>query len=178
MKDQRVYFEKADFSSNLPLQVLTAALGLFLVLLEISLAQWPLFYGSAPNLSLIFIYYMMIYHTKLLPIFSIFIMGIAGDLLLSDLLGGRATALILLAYVMEFRLSRLQQSDFSHLWVDFALSCGFVIIFQLTFFSLLNMTVPSLGPILFQFGANLILFPLGFVLIFAVHQLMQKMKMV
>ena len=178
MKDQRAYFEKADFSSNFPLQILTAAIGLTLVLLELSLAQWPVFYGAAPNLSLIFIYYMMIYHTKLLSIFSIFLMGIVGDFLLSDLLGGRSTALILLAYVMQLRLLRLQQSDFSHLWVDFAASCGFVGIFQLTFFSLLNMTIPSLGPILFQFGTNLILFPLGFVLIFAVHQSMEKMKMV
>ena len=72
MKDQRAYFEKADFSSNFPLQVLTAALGLTLVLLELSLAQWSVFHGAAPNLSFIFIYYMMIYHTKLLPIFSIF----------------------------------------------------------------------------------------------------------
>jgi rod shape-determining protein MreD len=178
MKDQRTYFEKADFSSNFPLLVLTAAIGLTLVLLELSLAQWSLFYGAAPNLSLIFIYYMMIYHTKLLPIFSIFLMGIVGDLLLSDLVGGRATALILLAYAMQFRLLRLQQCDFSFLWVDFAVSCGFVSIFQLTFFSLLNMAVPSLGPILFQFGANLIIFPLGFVFIFAVHQFMKKMKMV
>ena len=177
MKDQHAYFEKADFSSNFPLQILTAALGLTLVLLELSLAQWPVFYGAAPNISLIFIYYMMIYHTKLLPIFSIFMMGIVGDVLVSDLVGGRATALILLAYVMQLRLLRLQQSDFNYLWVDFAMSCGFVSIFQLTFFSLLNMAVPSLGPILFQFGVNLILFPLGFVLIFAVHQIMQKMKL-
>ena len=177
MKDQRAYFEKADFSPNFPLQVLTAALGLTLVLLELSLAQWSVFHGAAPNLSYIFIYYMMIYHTKLLPIFSIFLMGIVGDVLLSDLVGGRATALILLSYAMQFRLLRLQQSDFSYLWADFALSCGFVLIFQLTFFSLLNMAVPSLGPIIFQFGATLILFPLGFVITFTVHQLLQKMKM-
>ena len=178
MKDQRTYFEKADFSSNLPLQILLATLGLILVLLELSLAQWPIFHGAAPTLSLIFIYYMMIYHSKLLPIFIVFMMGIVSDVLLSDLVGGRATALILLAYAMQFRLLRLQQSDFSFLWADFAVSCGFVSIFQLTFFSLLNMAVPSLGPIVFQFGANLILFPLGFVLIFSVHQLMKKMKMV
>ena len=177
MKDQRNYFEKADFSSNFPLLVLTATIGLTLVLLELSLAQWSLFHGAAPNLSLIFIYYMMIYHTKLLPIFSIFLMGIVGDVLLSDLVGGRATALILLAYVMQIRLLRLQQSDFSYLWADFAVSCVFVSIFQLTFFSLLNMAFPSLGPIVFQVGTNLILFPLGFVIIFAVYQLMQKMKM-
>ena len=81
---------------------------------------------------------MIIHHSKLLPIFSIFLMGIVGDILLSDLVGGRATALILLVYAMQHRLLRLQQSDFSYLWADFALSCGFVSIFQLTFFHCLT----------------------------------------
>ena len=178
MKDQRSYFEKADFQSNLPLQFLTAVLGLLLVLLELGLAQWPIFHGAAPNLSLIFIYYMMIHHTRLLPIFSIFLLGIIGDFLMSDLLGGRATALMLLVYVMQFRLIRLQQSDFGQLWVDFSVSCALVSIFQLTLFSLLNMEMPSMSPILFQVGVNLILFPLGLVIIFSVHQVLQKMKVV
>ena len=65
MKDQRSYFEKADLSSNFPLQVLTAALGLTLVLLELSLAQWSVFHGAAPNLYLIFIYYMMRIYFKI-----------------------------------------------------------------------------------------------------------------
>ena len=45
MKDQRSYFEKADFQSGLPLQLLTATIGLALVLLELAVAQWPVFYG-------------------------------------------------------------------------------------------------------------------------------------
>ena len=178
MKDQRNYFEKADFSSNLPLQILTAALGLILVLLELSLAQWPIFHGAAPTLSLIFTYYMIIYHGKYMPIFTIFLMGIIGDFLLSDLLGGRATSFMLLAYVMQLRLLRLQQSDFGQLWVDFAISCAAVSLFQLLLFSAVNFAIPSLSPILFQVGATLILFPIGFVLIFAVHRLLQKVKMV
>jgi hypothetical protein len=44
MKDQRSYFEKANFQSGLPLQLLTFTLGLTLVLLELAVAQWPLFY--------------------------------------------------------------------------------------------------------------------------------------
>tara|TARA_B110000305_G_scaffold208239_1_gene240330 strand:+ start:6113 stop:6649 length:537 start_codon:yes stop_codon:yes gene_type:complete len=178
MKDQRSYFEKADFQSDLPLQLLTAALGLTLVLLELAVAQWPVFYGSAPNLSLIFIYGMIIYHGKYMPIFTIFLMGIIGDFLLSDLLGGRATSFMLFAYVMQLRLVRLQQSDFGQLWVDFAVSCVAVLLFQLLLFSAVNFAIPSLSPILFQIGATLILFPIGFVLIFAVHRLLQKVKMV
>ncbi|MDC1293816.1 rod shape-determining protein MreD [Candidatus Puniceispirillum sp.] len=178
MKVQRSYFEKADFQSVLPLQLLTAVLGLTLVLLELAVAQWPIFYGSAPNLSLIFIYYMIIYHGKYIPIFTIFLMGIVGDFLLSDLLGGRATSFMLLAYVMQIRLLRLQQSDFGQLWVDFAVGCASVSLFQLLFFSAVNFAIPSLSPILFQVGATLILFPIGFVLIFAIHSLLQKLKMV
>ncbi|MDA8716820.1 rod shape-determining protein MreD [Alphaproteobacteria bacterium] len=178
MKDQQSYFEKANFQSDLPLQLLTATLGLTLVLLELAIAQWPVFYGSAPNLSLIFIYCMIIYHGKYMPIFTIFLMGIIGDFLLSDLLGGRATSFMLLAYVMQLRLVRLQQSDFGQGWIDFAFSCAAVSLFQLLMFSVVNFVIPSLSPILFQIGATLILFPIGYVLIFAVHRLLQKAKMV
>jgi rod shape-determining protein MreD len=178
MKDQRSYFEKADFQSDLPLQLLTAALGLTLVFLELAVAQWPVFYGSAPNLSLIFIYGMIMYHVKYMPVFTIFLIGIISDFLLSDLLGGRATSFMLLAYVMQLRLVRLQQSDFGQLWVDFAVSCAAVSLFQLLLFSAVNFAIPSLSPILFQIGATLILVPIGFVLIFAVHRLLQKVKMV
>ena len=178
MKDQRSYFEKADFQSDLPFQLLMAVLGLTLVLLELAVAQWPVFHGSAPNLSLIFIYGMIIFHGKYMPIFTIFLMGINGDFLLSDLLGGRAMSFMLLAYVMQLRLARLLQSDFGQLWVDFAVSCTAVSLFQLLLFSAVNFASPSLSPILFQIGATLILFPIGFVLIFAVHRLLQKVKMV
>ena len=178
MKDQRSYFEKAEFQSALPPQLLMAALGLTLVLLELAVAQWPIFYGSAPNLPLIFIYYMIIYHSKYMPIFTIFLMGIIGDFLLSDLLGGRATSFMLLAYVMQLRLLRLQQRDFGQLWVDFAISCAAVSLFQLLLFSVVNFAIPSLSPILFQVGVTLILFPIGFVLIFVVHRLLQQVKMV
>ena len=178
MRDQRSYFEKADFQSDLPRHLLMAALGFTLVLLELAVAQWPVFYGSAPNLSLIFIYGMIIFHGKYMPIFTIFLMGIHGDFLLSNLLGGRAISFMLLAYVMQLRLVRLLQSDFGQLWVDFAVSCAAVSLFQLLLFSAVNFAIPSLSPILFQIGATLILFPIGFVLIFAVHRLLQKVKMV
>ncbi|MGA0309565.1 MAG: rod shape-determining protein MreD [Alphaproteobacteria bacterium] len=178
MKDQRSYFERADFQSDFPLQFLAGVVGMILVLLELGVAQWPFFYGAAPVLSLIFIHYMIIYHDKYMPVFVIFLMGIVGDVLLSDLLGGRATAFLLLTYVMQHRLVRLQQSDFGQLWLDFAVSCAAVSLFQLLLFSALNFRIPALSPILFQLGATLILFPIGFVIIFTIHRLLQKVKIV
>ena len=50
--------------------------------------------------------------------------GIVADLLMSNILGGRATAMILLAYVIESRQVKLEQVEFAQLWVDFAVSCG------------------------------------------------------
>jgi len=46
MKDQRSYFERADFQSDFPLQFLAGVVGMILVLLELGVAQWPFFYGT------------------------------------------------------------------------------------------------------------------------------------
>ena len=176
MKDQQSYFEKADFQSNLPKQFLIMFFGIILVLFEVGLAQWPFFYGASPFLSLIFMYFVMIYHDELMPIITVFIMGLVADLLMSDILGGRATAMMLLSYGMRMGILRLQQSEFMDLWLGFALSCAAVILFQLTVFGLINLALPAFKPLLFQSGFTLILFPIGFVMMFSVQRLLQTLQ--
>jgi len=176
MKDQRSYFEKAEFQSNLPKQFLLMIIGVTLVLFEVGLAQWSFFYGASPFLSLIFMYFIMIYHDELMPIITVFVMGLVADLLMSDILGGRATAMMLLAYAMRMGVLRLQQSEFMDLWLGFAVSCAGVILFQLIIFSLINFAVPAIKPLLFQLGFTLILFPIGFVVMFSIQRLLQTLK--
>ena len=176
MKDQQSYFEKADFQSNLPKQFLVMFVAVLLVLLEVGLAQWPFFYGASPLLSLIFMYFIMIYHDELMPIITVFIMGLVADLLMSDILGGRATAMMLLSYGMRMGILRLQQSEFMDLWLGFAVSCAAVTLFQLIVFSLINLAVPAVSPLLFQVGFTLILFPIGFVMMFSVQRLLQTLQ--
>ena len=176
MKDQQSYFEKANFQSNLPKQFLVLFVAALLVLLEVGLAQWPFFYGASPLLSLIFMYFILIYHDELMPIITVFIMGLVADLLMSDILGGRATAMMLLSYAMRMGILRLQQSEFMDLWLGFAVSCAAVSLFQLTVFSLINLAVPSFGSLLFQVGVTLILFPIGFVMMFSVQRLLQTLQ--
>jgi len=176
MKDQRSYFEKADFQSDLPKQFLIMFVGIILVLFEVGLAQWPFFYGASPFLSLIFMYFILIYHDELMPIFTVFIMGLVADLLMSDILGGRATAMMLLSYAMRMGILRLQQSEFMDLWLGFAVSCAAVTLFQLIIFSLINLAVPALSPLLFQVGFTLILFPIGFVMMFSIQRLLQTLQ--
>ena len=176
MKDQQSYFEKADFQSNLPKQFLVMFVSVLLVLFEVGLAQWPLFYGASPLLSLIFMYFLLIYHDDLIPIFTVFLMGFIADLLMSDIIGGRATAMILLSFAMRIGILRLQQSEFMDLWLGFAVSCFFVTIFQLIIFALINFSFPSLRPLMFQVGFTLILFPIGFVFMFSIQRLLQTLQ--
>ena len=176
MKDQQSYFEKANFQSDLPKQFLTLFVAIVLVLFEVGLAQWPFFYGASPSLSLIFMYFILIYHDELMPIITVFIMGLVADLLMSDILGGRATAMMLLSYAMRMGILRLQQSEFMDLWLGFSVSCASVIFFQLIVFSLINLAVPALKPLMFQAGFTLILFPIGFVMMFSVQRLLQTLQ--
>ena len=176
MKDQQSYFEKSDFQSNLPKQFLVMFVATVLVLLEVGLAQWPFFYGASPLLSLIFFYFMMIYHDELMPISTVFVMGLIADLLMSDILGGRATAMMLLSYGMRVGVLRLQQSEFMDLWLGFAVSCAAVTVFQLIVFSLVHFALPSFSPLFFQLGFTLILFPIGFVIMFSIQRFLQTLK--
>ena len=176
MKDQQSYFEKADFQSDLPKQFLIMFVGIVLVLFEVGLAQWPFFYGASPFLSLIFMYFILIYHDELMPIITVFMMGLIADLLMSDILGGRATSMMLLSYAMRMGILRLQQSEFMDLWLGFAVSCAAVTLFQLIVFSSINLAVPALRPLMFQVGFTLVLFPIGFVMMFSIQRLLQTLK--
>ncbi len=178
MKGQRSYFEPADFQSEWPYQFLAGAVTLLLVFIEQGLAQWPVFFGASPILSLIFMYYIMVYKPNLMPIGTIFLTCIIADILFSDILGGRAAAFMLLSYVVQARIFRLRQCEFTELWLDFALSCIAVLLFQLIIFSAVNFTVPSLSPVLFQAGVTLILFPPGYVLIYSIYHLLEKLRLV
>ena len=113
-----------------------------------------------------------------MPIITVFIMGLIADLLMSDILGGRATSMMLLSYAMRMGILRLQQSEFMDLWLGFAVSCAAVTLFQFIVFSSINLAVPALRPLMFQVGFTLILFPIGFVMMFSIQRLLQALQVV
>ena len=51
----------AELSSPLPIQILLAIFGCFLVLLEGAFAQWKVFFASAPLLVLAYVFYMNLF---------------------------------------------------------------------------------------------------------------------
>ena len=171
------YFSKAEFAIDWPVQFLVGAIGVFLAFFEGSLGLWSFFYGATPLLSLVFLYWMMLHYEKFVPVFLVFVIGLISDILFSDILGGRATAYILAFYYVDFRRVKLLQGDFMQIWLDFAIVVTGVMMFQLMMFSLLNLAIPAVTPILFQIGSTLILFPIGYLTLFFLASLVEKVRM-
>ena len=159
------FFQQAELDSNWPFQFLVVAVGVLIAMFEGGLALWPTFYGATPMLSLIFLYWVALHHEKYVPLFSGFIIGLASDLLFSDLIGGRATAYIAVVFLMELRRAKLLQGDFRDVWVEFSAITIGVVLFQLVVFSAVNLSIPSLTPVTFQVGVTMILFPIGYVIL-------------
>ena len=63
------------------------------------------------------------------------------------------------------------------IWLDFAIVVTGVMLFQLMMFSLLNLAIPAVTPILFQIGSTLILFPIGYMTLLSLATLVEKVRM-
>jgi len=170
------FFQKAEIDSDWPFQFLVVFFGIVLAIFEGSLALWPSFYGATPLLSLIFLYWVSLHHEKYVALVSGFLIGLASDLLFSDLIGGRATAYIAVVFVMNMRRPKLLQCEFRDLWVEFSVVTVGVMLFQLLAFCALNLAIPALTPVAFQIGVTMILFPIGYVILSAMNMAFNRIK--
>ena len=159
------FFERAELDPTWPISFLIAIVGMLLAIFEGSLGLWSLMYGGTPMLSLIFLFWAALHHEKYVMLFSGFIIGLTSDLLFSDLIGGRATAFIVVLFLLNFRRQKLLQGDFLDMWLEFSLAAIGVVTFQLVIFSALDLAVPALTPVIFQIGVTMILFPIGYVIL-------------
>ncbi|MEC7211581.1 MAG: rod shape-determining protein MreD [Pseudomonadota bacterium] len=159
------FFQKAQLESDWPFQFLVVIVGMVLAMVEGGLALWSVFYGATPMLSLIFLYWIALHHEKYVLLVTGFLIGLTSDILFSDLLGGRATAYIILLFAMNWRRQKLLQGDFCDIWVEFAVVVFGVVLFQLVVFSALNLAILALTPVIFQIGVTMILFPIGYVIL-------------
>lgn len=166
----------SEYETNWPLHFMVLLFGVFLALLEGGLGVWQVFHGKPPMLALIFVYWVSLYHGGAISPLTGLLVGVSGDLLYSDLLGGRATCYVALILIMEFRRQRIQHYDFREIWVDFMITCGCVMLFHLVIFSAINLALPSIFPILFQIGITMLLYPIVHVLLSAMTITLGKLK--
>jgi rod shape-determining protein MreD len=171
------FFQKAELESDWPFQFLVVIVGMVLAMAEGGLALWPVFYGATPMLSLIFLYWIALHHEKYVLLVTGFLIGLTSDILFSDLLGGRATAYIVVLFAMNWRRQKLLQGDFRDIWVEFAVTVFGVVLFQMAIFSALNLAIPALTPVIFQIGVTMILFPIGYVILSTLYFAFNKIRL-
>ncbi|MEC8744683.1 MAG: hypothetical protein ACPGU2_06185 [Candidatus Puniceispirillaceae bacterium] len=153
----------ADVRSTLPTQILIALAGLLLVFLEGSLATWSIFYASVPLPTIAFIYYMRVNYPHLLSLPVILLMGLFGEMMFFDMLGSRATGLMIVALLSQLNMASQQHVEFTELWANFCLIVLVYIIFRLAVFFVFYFTFPDWRAVFFQAGITMFLFPFFFV---------------
>jgi len=171
------FFQKAELESDWPFQFLAVIFGMVLAMVEGGLALWPVFYGATPMLSLIFLYWIALHHEKYVLLVTGFLIGLTSDILFSDLLGGRATAYIVVLFAMNWRRQKLLQGEFRDIWGEFAVTVFGVVLFQLVIFCALNLAIPSLTPLIFQIGVTMILFPIGYVILSSLYFAFNRIRL-
>lgn len=155
----------AELSSPLPIQILLAIFGCFLVLLEGAFAQWQVFFASAPLLVLAYVFYMNLFFANRLSIFAVFLIGLFSELMFFDMLGMSATALVLSAIITRWRSAVLIHSDFLEIWSAFSLIVLFYAAFKISVYAVIYFSFPDLSDIFLQAGMTILLFPVFYVLL-------------
>ena len=155
----------AELGSPLPVQVLLAIFGCFLVLLEGAFAQWKVFFASAPLLTLAYVFYMNLFFSNQLSIVSVFIMGLFSELMFFEMPGLNATALVLAATLTRWRSISLIHSDFIEIWSAFSLIALFFSGFKIVIYAVSFFGLPDMRDIFVQTGMTILLFPIFYVLL-------------
>ncbi len=157
----------ADLDSPLPQQVLLAFFGCFLVLIEGAFAQWTVFFAAAPMITLVYIYYMNLFHASRLSVLAVFIMGLFSELMFWQALGVNATSFCLATLLTRLRAPQLVHADFLEIWSAFSLLVIFVCVFRLVAYAVFYISVPDIEAVFLQAGMTILLFPVFYVLLFS-----------
>lgn len=149
----------ADFSKKF----LVFGFGILVVLFEIAVAKWTLFYTAAPMLSLCYIFTLLLLRPQFMSTTTVILLALLFELMGGDMLGVRITAFYLATLVVKNQLGSNQIDDFISHWANFSLICFGVVLFKLIVFFALYLTMPNLSMLAFQIGITVLVFPIFFV---------------
>ena len=168
----------ADLQSVLPVQILCALGGLLFVLFEGALAQWSIFYNSAPLLALCYIYFMYIAYPFRLSLLAVLLMGVFSEVMFFQMLGANSIAFVIAALVTQWRASHLADADFIELWANFSLIVILVGTIKLVIYLISHFSLPDLSSLLQQTGMTVLLFPTFYVVLVSLSSVLVKIMSV
>ena len=111
----KVHRKHVDFSKRF----LVFGISLLIVFFEIALAKWSLFFGSAPMLSLCYIFTLLLLCPQLMSVITIILPSLLFEVMGGDMLGVRITAFYLVALLVTSRLVSNEHDDFISYWANF-----------------------------------------------------------
>lgn len=164
----------ADVQSLLPIQVLCALGGMFLVFVEGSLAHWSIFHSSTPLVALCYIYFMQIAYPFRLSLLAVLFMGLFSEIMFYHMLGTNCTAFIVAALVTQWRASVLRDADFIEIWANFSLVAILTGVIKILVYFISYFSIPDLSSLLQQIGMTALLFPVCYVVLVSVSSVMTK----
>jgi cell shape-determining protein MreD len=164
----------ADVQSLLPIQVLCALGGMFLVFVEGSLAHWSIFHSSTPLVALCYIYFMQIAYPFRLSLLAVLFMGLFSEIMFYHMLGTNCTAFIVAALVTQWRASVLRDADFIEIWANFSLIAILTGVIKILVYFISYFSIPDMSSLLQQIGMTALLFPVCYVVLVSVSSVMTK----
>ena len=135
------YKNHADFSKKF----LIFGISVLIVFFEIALAKWSLFFGSAPMLSLCYIFTLLLLCPQFISPITIILPSLLFEVMGGDMLGVRVTAFYIVALLVTTRLVSNEHDDFISYWANFSLICIGVVLFRLLVFIVLYFTMPNIS---------------------------------
>ena len=108
------YKNHADFSKKF----LIFGISVLIVFFEIALAKWSLFFGSAPMLSLCYIFTLLLLCPQFISPITIILPSLLFEVMGGDMLGVRMTAFYIVALLVTTRFVSNEHDDFISYWAN------------------------------------------------------------
>ncbi len=145
-------------------------LGLFGVVMLASPVR--LFEGMAPTplIPLVVVYFWSLYSPRHLPAASIFLIGLAQDLLSGGPLGLWPAVYLAVQYVAMSQQSYFVGREVHVVWMGFAVAAASVSIILWLFMSLLSSTLLPLGGLAFQMLTTIAVYPVFAIVFGKLHR--------
>ncbi|MBT4770771.1 MAG: rod shape-determining protein MreD [Rhodospirillaceae bacterium] len=135
------------------------AITLFLVVLSVVPTHIPGFGTIVPALSLMAVYYWSIFRPDLIPAWTVFLVGLFQDILVSTPLGLHALILLLVRATVVSRRRFFMGNSFFIMWGGFMLVAAGALAIGWEVLSLLNLTMINPSSLAFQYFLTVGLFP-------------------
>jgi len=164
----------ADLQSVLPIQMLCALGGLFVIFVEGALAHWSIFHSSAPLVALCYIYFMQIAYPSRLSLLAVLFMGLFSEIMFYHMLGTNCTAFIAAALVTQWRAVAIRDADFIELWANFSLIAILTGAIKMVVYFISYFSLPDLSSLMQQLGMTALLFPVCYVVLVSVSSVLAK----